>query len=189
VNGESAEESGEGLRAADGGGRARVRVALLLAAAVVVWVLLQGMGIHERLPERIPVHFGPGGRPDGWAGKSYLSAFGLLIAAAGMLLLMAFVSRLSAKWYNFPGKERVLRLPPEQQAYVIAPMQEALAWLGAAIGVGFSLACRQTWQVALGERAGISAALMFVPLGVGLAGVVVSILVTRARLRSLEEPA
>jgi uncharacterized membrane protein len=168
-------------------GRVRARVLLLLATLIVVWAFAQGVRLYEHLPQRIPIHFGAAGRPDGWAGKGFFSVYGLLIAGAAMLVVMALVFRLSARWYNFPGKERVLRLPPAQQAYAIAPMQELLAWIGAAIAIAFSFAARQTWEIALGQRRELTWWLLLTPAVVGIGGAILGIAITRARLRALEE--
>lgn len=169
------------------GGRVRSGIALLVGLFFLVWAYMDGISVYGRLPDRIPTHFGPGGAPDGWAGKGVFPVFGLLIMGGVLLVVMAFVSRLGARWYNFPGKERVLKLPPAAQAYVIAPMQELIAWMGAAVAVMCSLASRQTWAVALGERAGISVWVMLLPAAVGIVGAGVTIICARARLRALEE--
>ena len=51
----------------------------------------------EEVPERFPVHFGAGGRPDGWAPRSAEGVFGPLVAGAAVaaivLLLRAAVAR------------------------------------------------------------------------------------------------
>jgi len=167
--------------------RLRSGLALLVGAVFLVWTYADGVSVYGRLPDRIPTHFGPSGAPDAWAAKGLFSVYGMLLGGAGLLFVMALASRLSAKWYNFPGKERVLKLAPAQQAYVIAPMQELIAWLGAAIAVAFSIGSRQMWAVALGERPEISVAVMLLPAAVGIVGAVVSIVVARARLRAVEE--
>ena len=168
-------------------GRVRARLLLLLATVIVVWTFVQGVGVYEHLPRRIPVHFGAAGRPDGWAGKGFFSVYGLLVIGAALLAVMALVSRLSARWYNFPGKERVLRLPPAQQAYVIAPMQELLVWIGAAIAIAFGFATRQTWEIALGTRRELTWWLLLTPAVVGVGGAILGIAITRARLRAVED--
>ena len=179
--------SDESLRAGLATGRVRAGVAVLVGLFFLAWAYMDGISAYSRLPDRIPTHFGPGGAADGWAGKGVFPVFGLLMMGAALLVVMAFVSRLGARWYNFPGKERVLKLPPAQQAYVIAPMQELIAWLGAAMAVMLSVASRQTWAVALGERPGISVWVMLLPAAVGIVGAGLTIISARARLRALEE--
>jgi hypothetical protein len=178
---------GVGDEQPDAAGRLRARILLPLAALIVVWAFAQGARLYESLPERIPVHFGAGGRPDGWAGKGFWSVYGLLICGVVVMVVMALVSRLRAKWYNFPGKQRVLRLPRAQQAHVIAPMQELLVWIGAAIAIAFSFAIHQTWQVALGQRRDLTWWLLLTPAVVGIGGALLGIAITRARLRAVED--
>jgi len=186
-SGNAADTRDEGPLAEGAAGPVRKRLLLLLATLVVVWTFAQGMRIYEDLPQRMPVHFGAAGRPDGWAGKNVFSVYGLLIVGAALLLVLALVSRLSARWCNFPGKERVLRLPPSQQAYVIAPMQEILVWIGAATAIAFTFAARQTWEIALGQRGELTWWLMLVPAVAGIGGAILGIAGIRARLRAVEE--
>jgi len=178
----------ESLRAGLAASRLRAVMALLIGAGFLGWTLVDGMSAYRQLPDRIPIHFGPSGSPDRWAAKGIFPVFAFLIGGAALLVMMAFVSRLGAKWYNFPGKERVLKLPPAHQAYVIAPLQEVIAWLGAVIAVAFSIGSRQAWAVAAGERSGLSAWVMLSPAAVVVVGAVAAVIAARVRLRAIEEP-
>ncbi len=175
----------EALTAAVKVARARAGVAIIVGVFFLAWAWRDGISIYGKLPDRVPTHFGPGGAPDGWAAKSVFSVYGLLIMGAVTLVAMAVVSRMGARWYNFPGKEEVLKLPPVLQIYVISPLQETIAWLGASIAVTFSVGVRQMWAVGLGERPAIVGWIMFLPAVVGLGGMVVAILAARARLRAV----
>lgn len=177
----------EALAAAVKVARARAGVAMLVGVFFLAWAWMDGISMYGKLPDRVPTHFGPSGAPDGWAAKSVFSVYGLLIMGAVMLVVMAVVSRLGARWYNFPGKEEVLKLPPVLQVYVISPLQEMIAWLGAAIAVTFSIGVRQMWAVGMGERPAIVGWIMFLPGVVGLGGMVVAILAARARLRAVQD--
>ena len=179
----------EALRAADAPGRFRTVGLTLLSVAMVVWAFSPGIGLWGRLPDRVPIHFGPSGRPDGWAPKSFFSVFGMLVVVAAVLGLMALLSRLSPKWCNFPGKDRMLRLPPHQQEHVVAPIREAVAWTFAGVTVALSLIARQGWAVALGERESVSSVLGFATIPVALIPVLVGTLAARARIRRFEESA
>ena len=179
---------GESLRAADAPGRFRSAVALALAAAVNLWVFSQGLALWDRFPERMPVHFGPGGRADGWAAKSVLSVFGPALLLTLLVVLTAFALRCRPKWCNFPGKDRMLALPPEFQEHVVAPIREGTAWTVAGITAMLAIIVRQGWSVAIDQRDGVIAA----PLGLLLVAVAIlptiaGVLAARARLRALEE--
>ncbi|MFB3883306.1 MAG: DUF1648 domain-containing protein [Armatimonadota bacterium] len=164
----------------------RGRLLLGLAALVVLLVLMQGVALWPRLPERIPVHFGLTGEPDGWSGKGWFSVFGLLGLAAVLLITFGAASSrlLGARYYNFPGKERVLKLPREQQDYVLSPLREGMAWLGSSVAIAMALMARESWQVALGQRAGMPVWVFMVAFGVGVAAVIVGIV--QANLRAGE---
>ena len=171
----------------DSGSILRGNLLLLLGAAVLLLVFYQGLALYPRLPDRIPTHFGLTGEPDAWSAKIPLTAFGTLIVAAGLLLLMAFVSSpwLSPRFYNFPGKEHLLDLRTDQQRFALQPLREGLAWLGSGVTIGLSFLTRDTWAVALGQRPAISNALLLVPMAIGFAAITIGIIHTRRRLDSL----
>ena len=138
----------EAAAAADARGRLRTRFAVVLSAFVLIWVLAEGLSIWHRLPDRIPTHFGIRGEPDGWGAKSIFSVFGLPLIGGGTLALMYVLAslRTNLRYWNLPRKDLILRLPPHQQQHVIAPIREAVVWLGAAIAIGFSLLARSVWH-------------------------------------------
>lgn len=101
--------------------------------AIAVTVLLLARAWMD-LPDRIPVHFGPKGQPDGWGGKGTL-LIGPITAIASVVLL-AIVNR-SPHTFNYP-----IRLTAEnaQRQYTIARelMAQMRAWmaiLGAALAL------------------------------------------------------
>ncbi len=169
----------------------RLRVAVLLAvgAAAIAFAAYQGMQLYPRLPDRMPTHFGASGEPDGWGVKSWFSVFGILAIDALMLAILGFAAsgRLGAKYYNFPGKERVLRLPREQQDLVMAPLREGMAWMASAVTVALAMMARDSWLVALGERGGISVWPMPVALAIGMAAVIMGIVKANRRAAALGE--
>jgi hypothetical protein len=177
------------LSSADSGGRVRANLLFAVACAVIIIVAYQGIALWPRLPERMPIHFGITGEPDGWSGKNWFSVFGVLVMAAFMLAIMgvAASSLLGAKYYNFPGKERIVRLPREQQDYVLAPVREGLAWIGSGCAVGLALMCRDSWLVALHQRAGISPWSMPIPLAIGLAAIILGIVTANRRASELSD--
>jgi uncharacterized membrane protein len=179
----------EAAAAADARGRLRTRFAVVLAAFVFVWVLAEGISIWHRLPDRIPTHFGLRGEPDAWGGKTIFNVLGLPLVGAAMLALTYVVAslRTSLRYMNLPRKDLILRLPPHQQEHVIAPIREAVVWLGAAISVGFSLLAREAWAVALDRREGISVIAIFVTLAAAIAAAIVGTVHVYRRVREIED--
>lgn len=186
-----ADACGSGLSSTDSGGRFRACFLILLAIVVIALTAVHGWSIWPKLPDRIPVHFGITGEPDGWSGKNWFSVFGLLGVAGFILGLLGVASsRLSPpSLYNFPGKPLMMRLPREQQGHVLAPMREGLAWMAAGCATGLALMAKQTWQVALGERAGMPVWVFAVPFGVGMAAVLIGVVFSNRRARELTESA
>lgn len=94
--------------------------ALMLAFAVAT---------YPDLPAQIPTHFDFGGAVTGVRAKSIQSWFGLPFIALGVhLLLLTLTQMLPTRphLFNFPDKDRFLRLPSAYRAPVIAAMQWTL---------------------------------------------------------------
>jgi hypothetical protein len=98
----------------------RINLALLLillGASVAVW---------PDLPDRLPLHFGLGGRVDRWADRSLRSWFTIPLVAVGLNLLLIGVARWATERperINLPDKARLLRLPPERQRAVLTRLR------------------------------------------------------------------
>jgi uncharacterized membrane protein len=178
----------EAAAAADARGRLRTRFASVLSVFVLVWVLAEGLSIWDRLPDRIPTHFGLRGEPDGWGAKSIFNVLGLPLIGAATLALTYLVAslRISVRYWNLPRKDLILRLPRPQQEHVIAPIREAVVWVGAAISIGFSLLARDAWAVALERRDTISVIAIFLMLAVSIGATIVGTIYTQRRVREIE---
>jgi len=79
---------------------------LILGAAAAVLALL-----WDDLPTRWVVHWGLGGRPDGWATKSPLGVFGPLVLGAAILAMLEIMAQI------------LTRKAPEQAPTVIPPLR------------------------------------------------------------------
>ena len=173
--------------AANAASRLRAWFLLALAAFAVLWVFVQGITLWSRFPERFPIHFGLHGTPDGWAGKNVFTVFGPIVLIAVVVALISLALVLSPKWCNFPGKDRMLRLPPQHQEHVVAPIREGTAWTGAGAGIGFAILCRQMWAVALGDQQKISPWPVTIALAIGFLALIIGIVHARRRIAELEE--
>jgi uncharacterized membrane protein len=94
---------------------ARITLGLHTLFAVIAWF---------GLPSRIPTHFGLSGAADNWSSRSLTAWFGLLLGSLGVhaLTIVLMSPKLQYLW-NFPEKERFLKLTPEQQAPVLELMR------------------------------------------------------------------
>jgi hypothetical protein len=85
-----------------------MRVPLILAfSANLVLILVSVIS----LPERVAIHFGPGGLADGWASRETYAALLMLTELPLFALLLALprlLRRLPAKWINLPNREHWL---------------------------------------------------------------------------------
>lgn len=119
-------------------------LALLIGVSVWLW---------PQVPDRIPMHFGLDGTADGWTARSISSWFAMpaLAVALNVLLLgVASWSSRSAKRINLPDKERLLRLPPEGQAAVLARVKGAFDVIALPLTMSFVLVQSAIWVTASG---------------------------------------
>ena len=73
---------------------------LWITSAVTLLPILAGIVLWNRLPERMPIHFGASGQADGWSGKA-LAVLGLpmlMLAAQWLMFLLTKLDRKS--WEN-----------------------------------------------------------------------------------------
>ena len=96
-----------------------------LLLTLVSWILL---------PERVAIHFGAGGFPDGWG--SNLAATGLNVGVSlllfGLLTRSAdLVRRVPVRWINLPN--RAYWLAPERREATAAQLHERLQSFGTAL--------------------------------------------------------
>ncbi len=184
---------GEGARGSGDAARARAVVAsatrggllFILSVCIILAVFRDGLNLYDKLPARIPTHFGLGGRPDAWSQKSVFSVFGTLLVPLFVLILMAVVSA-HRDWWNLPNRERIRRLSAKEQEDVLAPIGESTAWLAAGMAVGFALLTHDSWLVAMHLRTGLSLVRLFVPMAIGIAALVAGLLVTQQRLKTVQ---
>jgi len=100
--------------------RLRGGLALLTAAGVVAWAIVEARSLHQRPP--------------------YLAAFALVFLAAvsGAKVPDPFyLSRFLLPNYDLQGA--VETLPKAKREYVVAPGREIIRWVGAAVGVTLAL--------------------------------------------------
>ncbi|HEY3284353.1 MAG TPA: DUF1648 domain-containing protein [Armatimonadota bacterium] len=101
----------------------------------------------SRTPERIPTHFGLGGQPDGWGGKS--TVLFLPAVSLGLYLLLTLVSRLPSSM-NYP-----VAITRENAATQYAVARSLLASLKAELVWLFTWIEWGSLQVALGRAQGL----------------------------------
>jgi uncharacterized membrane protein len=100
----------------------------LLIAAFVTNLALTVVALLM-LPEQVAIHFGTGGRPDGWASKWTQAVIFLVIEVPLFALFMSagrLTRRLPARWVSLPNRDYWLRREnrAELEARFTAPMQE-----------------------------------------------------------------
>lgn len=120
----------------------------LPVAILALAFVLTGL-IYPSLPARIPTHFGPSGRPDSWAGKGFLSVFGVPLLMAFLYALLTAVSGAMAK--VAPGAAFRAVSPEAVEAYRAATVR-ALFAIKVALLAFFGRLHWEAMEVALGRR-------------------------------------
>ena len=77
---------------------------LLLSCAVTLLPCLIGLALWPQLPDEMPIHFGPTGMTDGWAGKA-LAVFGFPLSLLAAHLICIFCT------LNDPKRENIGKKP------------------------------------------------------------------------------
>jgi uncharacterized membrane protein len=160
---------------------------------ILAWVILVGMfafalATYPALPDSIPSGLDPNGRPRGMREKSLLVWLLLPLLSLAITGLMTAIRQALPRrpeWFNFPDKDRFLKLPTRYRAPVITEMQRTLDIAAAASLLPLAFVQYLMWQTALGHT---------MPLGI--VGVIVGsifvtpvILIVAGRVTSATEAA
>ena len=109
----------------------KMRTVFVLSFAANVLLAVASLWI---LPPEVAIHFGSGGRPDGWA-PSWLNTalfLGLDVLLFGSLYFTPhLISKTPARWMNLPHKGYWLR--PENRPRAAAKMSSYVYQLGTAV--------------------------------------------------------
>jgi uncharacterized membrane protein len=135
--------------------------AILLLAATVITGIVE----YPRMPARLGIHLGPGGRPDHYAAKSVSSAFAMVAAQIFMTALLFAVARIAVR-----GRAQLDAEDPQAAARhrrFVSATARALLVLAACMNVTSFLAALTVWNTINGP-----AVVALAPLP-GLAGVIV----------------
>lgn len=81
-------------------------ILILVVATVVVWLAALVWQVVV-LPERVPIHFGSGGEPDGWSSKAGALAFSSLLPLTvfALIPLTSLLVLRAPEFINGPNKE------------------------------------------------------------------------------------
>lgn len=76
---------------------------LFITCAVILLPVIAGLLLWNRLPDRIPTHWGIGGEVDGWSGKGF-AVFAMPALMLGLQLLCFFATASDPKRHNIRRK-------------------------------------------------------------------------------------
>lgn len=126
----------------------------ILPLGLLALMLAFAVGTYPDLPAQIPTNFDFNGAVTGVRTKSIQSWFGLPFIALGVHLLLLTVTQMLPQkphLFNFPDKERFLRLPTAYQGPVIAAMQWTLDMTSLAVMLVMATVQVLMWRAAMGK--------------------------------------
>ena len=129
----------------------KYRKTLVITTVVMLLPVLVGLILWNKLPERVPTHFGPSGEPDDWSSKAF-AVFGLpaIIMALHWVCVLGSL-KMDPKAHNIDGR-----------------MMGLVLWIGPGISVVCGIGL--TYGTALGLDMNVQ---IFMPLLVGLVMVII----------------
>jgi len=111
-----------------------------LLVGVVVAHGIFAAAVFDRLPARIPVHFGANGAADAYASPGLSSWFFMVLVSAVLAFMIGAVSlsifRIPPKWLNLPKKAAFLALPEPDRRAVLGIVAAFTMLLGATVCLG-----------------------------------------------------
>ncbi|MGI5230602.1 DUF1648 domain-containing protein [Actinoallomurus sp. CA-142502] len=140
--------------------------AVVLALATVII----GIVAYPDMPARLAMHFGPAGRPDRYAAKSFVSAFGPVVTQVASTILLLAVAGAALHSRAQLDAEDPQAAPRHRQ--FVAATTRALLVLAACTGVTFLFGSLANWQL-ISPPASVVTALNVVPGVLGAAAVLV----------------
>ena len=133
-------------------------------SAIALLLAIGDVAIHwSTLPERIPVHFGAAGDPNGWGGKSMLL---LLLAATVAMAVVLTVAESRQRLINIPMS--IDRNSPEVRQL----LRSMVIVMKAVMTVAFAWIVDLTMRTAVGEANGLGRAFLPAFLGRVIAPIV-----------------
>ena len=129
----------------------KYRKTLVITTVVMLLPVLVGLILWNKLPERVPTHFGPSGEPDDWSSKAF-AVFGLpaIIMALHWVCVLGSL-KMDPKAHNIDGR-----------------MMGIVLWICPVISVVCGIGL--TYGTALGLDMNVQ---IFMPLLVGLVMVII----------------
>ena len=129
----------------------KYRKTLVITTVVMLLPVLVGLILWNKLPERVPTHFGPSGEPDDWSSKAF-AVFGLpaIIMALHWVCVLGSL-KMDPKAHNIDGR-----------------MMGLVLWICPVIAVVCGIGL--TYGTALGLDMNVQ---IFMPLLVGLVMVII----------------
>ena len=156
----------------------------MLALLIVYWIAC--IAVYSNLPERIPIHFGMDGNPNGWADRGP-GWFGLPVLATVSMLFMQAIANLAHKspmHWNVPEKKRFMALSHEQRAPIMNELVKMVQVTGLYTLLVMVVVQWEVYQSATGRSAGLGI-LFHLVLWPGMIGIIAYAFTLNRRVKNM----
>ncbi|MGG7177089.1 DUF1648 domain-containing protein [Clostridium paraputrificum] len=130
------------------------RISIFIATLGIVFMIVYILYTWNKIPDRIPTHFGGSGNPDSWGGKISLVVFPIISFLSYSLLVgLSFIPEA----YNYSVK-----ITKDNMEYQYHNARELILYLNVEIVLCFGYINWRMIKVALGEATGLG--IIFLPI-------------------------
>jgi uncharacterized membrane protein len=105
---------------------------------------------YPKLPSKVPTHFDWKGNVDAWGEKSF-SLVMLPVLQTVIFIVFLIISQFP-KTFNFPGKEKMDKIPVDKRVLVYDLLKEVLFFIFLFVNLLFLYLLRITCLIGTGER-------------------------------------
>ena len=136
--------------------RRRTRWVLAVATIVLVCVLVQGLRVYGRLPDRLPLEVEIFSSLRLWdvsdMPKNPITAFAFLLFGV-VVMVVACRVEATGDYTSWPGWEKTRTLAVARRGYLLLPVWEASHWVSATLAAAIALTQIGMWDLALQQSA------------------------------------
>jgi len=144
---------------------------ILLNLVIIIFSWYNAYHYYQLLPDKIPTHFNFEGKIDKWSQKTPIQVYLFPMIQTFLFAMLWFFSNFP-KLYNFPQKERVLKLTKPSQEIIYEVLKEFMMMISLFINVMFFYILRVIYLSALHQKSEMNPSLLFGIIGLILVATV-----------------
>jgi uncharacterized membrane protein len=139
-------------------------ILILLNITLILFSWYNAYHYYQELPDKIPTHFNFEGKIDKWSQKTPVNFYALPLIQTFIFLMLWFFSNFP-KLFNFPQKERVLKLSQSSREIIYEVLKEFMMIISLVINIMFFYILRAIYFSALHQKSELNPAILFAIIG------------------------